>query len=210
MVRGAPQPSDSRAAPLYWVRCCPRTERIRRCGDLPSRSGFFRNGDNSAWGDLLRPCCSSDRGPASASSYISLSRCAHTSDLIRSRRARQPTSNTTESAVFPRRSRTLTSHILTRKHRLQLVNASCPDCNSIPSFPIVENMLSPELAPLLAHTRELCRNASTKAQRAVAFHRKLVQETIVYLTPELEAELDFCGCLLNAGALRPPGLCFAR
>jgi hypothetical protein len=61
--------------------------------------------------------------------------------------------------------------------------------------------------PLLATTYVLCRDASrgvdcmSRAERAVAFHRKFVEQEIIQLTSEMEDKLGSCEKLLHAGAL---------
>lgn len=64
-----------------------------------------------------------------------------------------------------------------------------------------------EVESLLLDTYELCRNVSTsedamaKAERAVAFHRKLAEQGILRLTSEMEEMLAWCESVLSIGAL---------
>jgi len=60
--------------------------------------------------------------------------------------------------------------------------------------------------PLLKNTSKLCRDASNeevhaKRKRAVAFHRKLVDQGVVHLTTELELILLACEDNLRDGKL---------
>jgi hypothetical protein len=65
-------------------------------------------------------------------------------------------------------------------------------------------MVFEKVEALFTNTFDLCRNAvnqdsTAKAERAVAFHRKLIEQDIIQLTSDLQDKLVLCEEMLHAG-----------